>query len=46
MINLTQEEFLNVNTRPAENIKLACEGSGAAVVIEDGVITDIVKEKK
>lgn len=44
MIKLVYEQYMYINTRPAVDIKLACEGSESAVVIEDGVITDIVKE--
>lgn len=37
-------EFLYINIQPAVAVKLACEETGTSVVIEDGVIVDMVKE--
>lgn len=43
-MNMTYADFLYINVQPAEAIKLACEETKSAMVIEDGVIVDIVKE--
>lgn len=46
MIKMPFIEYMFVNTQPAESIKLACEGSESSIIVEDGVITDIVKENE
>lgn len=44
-MNMNASEFLYYNVQPAIVLKLACENTGYKFVIEDGVITEIVKEK-
>lgn len=43
---MNKADFLYMNIQPALAIKIACRETNTGVVIEDGVIIDLVKENQ